>query len=177
MALPSSAQAARSTLSWSSPWPGQDLAIGGEGLHEEWFAQLAGKTGHHHRQPLPRAHHQARERQLLPHAPLTHAAELGVTTPPLAAAVPAARSSGHRLHVTLTPRQPPPPPRGPCAAATASERPSHRRLRHRAAPLPTRAAQPRSSQGGPNSNSTASDLAIVTGAALSSSGLVGAPTG
>lgn len=103
MALPSSAQAAGSTLSWSSPWPGQDLAIGGEGLHEEWFAQLAGKTGHRHRQPLPRAHHQARERQLLPHAPLTHAAELGVTTPPLAAAVPAARSSGHRLHVALTP--------------------------------------------------------------------------
>lgn len=105
MALPSSAQAAGSTLSWSSPWPGQDLAIGGEGLHEEWFAQLAGKTGHRHRQPLPRAHHHARERQLLPHAPLTHAAELGVTTPPLAAAVPAARSSGHRLHVALTPRQ------------------------------------------------------------------------
>lgn len=104
MALPSSAQAARSTLSWSSPWPGQDLAIGGEGLHEEWFAQLAGKTGHRYRQPLPRAHHQARERQLLPHAPLTHAAELGVTTPPLAAAVPC-----------FDPR--PPPPRSPHAAA------------------------------------------------------------
>lgn len=133
MALPSSAQAAGSTLSWSSPWPGQDLAIGEEGLHEEWFAQLAGKTGHHHRQPLPRAHHQARERQLLPHAPLTHAAELGVTTPPLAAAVPAARSSGHRLHVALTPRQPPPPR---CLAP----RPSPERLSPR--PPPARHYRP-----------------------------------
>lgn len=166
MALPSFAQAAGSTLSWSSPWPGQDLAIGEEGLHEEWFAQLAGKTGHHHRQPLPRAHHQARERQLLPHAPLTHAAELGVTTPPLAAAVPAARSSGHRS--TWPSRRAPPL----LALAPRLPRRLYRRLATR---RHSDRAQPDPAKG--TSNSTASDLAIVTGAALSSSGLVGAPTG
>uniref|UniRef100_A0A0E0AGZ0 Uncharacterized protein n=1 Tax=Oryza glumipatula TaxID=40148 RepID=A0A0E0AGZ0_9ORYZ len=125
MAPPSSAQATASTLSQSSPWPGR-----GEELHEECFAQQAGKMRCSHRQSLPCASHQARGRDSLMRprrTPSSSGRQLLLT-----AADPVARSSRrHHLRTGPVPRPLLPPPHGTraAAAAAASVRPSLHRLR------------------------------------------------
>ncbi|EEE58781.1 hypothetical protein OsJ_10308 [Oryza sativa Japonica Group] len=146
MAPSSFAQATASTLSRSSPWLGQDLAIGGEELHEGGFFQPAGKKRRLRRHPLPRA--QARERQQLMHGPQAAATVVQVLV---------LRSL--------------PPPRGPHDAAAAAVRPSRP-----PPPRPTHASSTDPTKEGPDPNSMAPDLAIVTGLRLSCFGLVGAPT-